>query len=155
DDVLLARWDDHVVDADGDTGLRRIEETHLLEVVEHLHREVVAVVDEAVVHQLLQTLLLEKTVDERDLRRNVRVEDDAADGRLDELLVDVDDLGVRDVLVVELLGEIHETAADADADRREELDLAGLQRDHHVVEAAEGLAFTLRAGLRLREVVAA
>ena len=69
DDLLLARRDDHVVDADGDTGLRGVEEAEVLETVEHLHGEVVAVVDEAVVDQLLQALLLEQAVDERDLAR--------------------------------------------------------------------------------------
>ena len=81
DDLLLLRRDDHVVDADGDAGLRRIEEAEVLECVEHLHGEVVAEVDEAVVHQLLQPLLLEETVDVRDLIRKVHVEDDAADSR--------------------------------------------------------------------------
>ena len=37
DDLLLLRRDDHVVDADGDAGLRRVEEAEVLEIVEHLH----------------------------------------------------------------------------------------------------------------------
>ena len=54
DDLVLLRRDDHVVDADGDAGLGRVEEAELLEVVEHLHGQVVAEVDEGEVHQLLQ-----------------------------------------------------------------------------------------------------
>ena len=59
------------------------------------HGQVVAVVDERVVDQLLQALLLEQAVDERDLVRQVHVEDDAADGGLDELLVELLNLGVH------------------------------------------------------------
>src|SRR6185436_6842474 len=155
DDLLLARGDDHVVDADGDAGLRRVEEPEVLETVEHLHSLGVAVVDEAVVDEILQTFLLEEAVDIRDLFRNVGVEDHAADGGLDDLLVELLHFAVDDVLVVEVLGEIHEAAAYAHFDGREQLHLGGLQRDHHVVEAAEDLALALRARLGLGQVVAA
>ena len=62
--------------------------------VEHLHRQVVAVVDVAVADEVLQAALLEQAVDERDLVGQVLVEDDAADGGLDQLVVDLLDLGV-------------------------------------------------------------
>ena len=88
DDVLLLRRDDHVVDADGDAGLGGVEEAEVLEIVEHLHGQGVAEVDEREVHQLLQAALLEQAVDERDLIGHVHLEDDAADGGLDELLVE-------------------------------------------------------------------
>jgi hypothetical protein len=70
-------------------------------------------------------------------------------------LLEVEDLGVRDVLIVELLGEVHVATADAALDRREQLDLAGLQRDHHFIEVAEDLSGALRVLLGLRQVVAA
>ena len=85
----------------------------------------------------------------------MHVEDDAADGGLDELLVELLDLGVDDVLIVELLGQVHEAAADPAADGREQLHLAGLQRDHDFIEVAEGLAEALGVRLGLGEVVAA
>ena len=85
----------------------------------------------------------------------VHVEDDAADGGLDELLVELHDLGVHDVLIVELLGQVHEAAGDAAADRREQLDFAGLQRDDDFIEAAEDLARALGVRLGLGQVVAA
>src|SRR5205823_9189250 len=69
DDLLLLRRDDHVVDADGDAGLRRIEEAEVFERVEHADGHVIAIVDERVVDQLLQPLLLQKSVDVRDLLR--------------------------------------------------------------------------------------
>src|SRR6185436_1083961 len=103
DDLLLARRNDHVVDADGDAGLRRVEEAEVLEAVEHLDGLGVAVVDEAVVDEILQTLLLEESVDIRDLFRNVGVEDHAADGGLDDLAVELLHFAVDDVLVVEVL----------------------------------------------------
>src|ERR1051326_2742079 len=155
DDLLLLRRDDHVVDADGDAGLRRVEEAEVLETVEHPHGEVVAVVDEAVVDELLEALLLEKTVEVRDLLRKVLVEDDASDRGGEELAVVLLHLGVHDVLVVELLGEIDDGAADAQTDRREQLDFAGLQRDRDFILAAERFSFALRALLFFRQVVAA
>src|SRR5258705_533842 len=115
DDLGLLRRDDHVIDADGDAGLGRVEEAEVLELVEQADREVVAEVDEPEVHQLLQTLLLEEAVDERDLLRHVHVEDHAADGGLDDLSVELLDLGVRDILVVEVLGQVEEAAAEAQA----------------------------------------
>ena len=65
--------------------LRRVEEAEVLQIVEHLHGQCVAEVDEAKFDQVLQAALLEQTVDERDLIGQVHVEDDAADGGLDEL----------------------------------------------------------------------
>ena len=107
-DGALRRRDDHVIDADGDAGLGGVEEAEVLELVEQPDGEVVAEVDEPEVHQLLQALLLEEAVDERDLLRHVHVEDHAADGGLDDLSVELLDLGVRDVLIVEVLGEIED-----------------------------------------------
>ena len=155
DDLAFLRRDDHVVDADRDAGLRRVEEAEVFDVVEHLDGEGVAVVQEDVVDELLQPLLLEKTVDERDLIRKMHVEDDASDGRVDQLAIDFLNLGVNDVLIVELRGEIDEAAGDTHADRREQLDFTVRERELDFVERAERLAFTLRALLRLGQVVAA
>ena len=66
------------------------------------------------------------------------------------------DLGVDDVLIVELLGQVHEAAADAALDRREQLDLAGLQRDHRLHRTLpKTLAVALGVRLGLGQVVAA
>ena len=45
-----------------------------------------------------------------------------------------------DVLIVELLGEVHEAAADCATNGGQQLDLARLQHDDHFSEVAEGLA---------------
>ena len=119
DDIGFARGNDHIVDADGDSGLRRVQKSEVFQLVEHLDGQVVAVVEEREVDQLLQTLLLEKTVDVRDLLRQVHVEDDAANRGVDHLLGDILNLGVRHVLIVEVRGQVHELTADAHLDRRE------------------------------------
>ena len=85
----------------------------------------------------------------------MHLEDDAADRGLDEFLVELLDLGVHDVLIVEVLGQVDERPVTRTLDRREQLDLFGLQRDDDFIEAAEDLAFALGALLFLGQVVAA
>src|SRR5687767_15702627 len=48
-----------------------------------------AEVEVALLHQLLQPLLLQQAVDEGHLSRQLRVEDHAADGRVDDLVLDL------------------------------------------------------------------
>jgi hypothetical protein len=98
EDAGLRRGNNHVLDADRNSGAGGEGEGDLLHVVEHLHRQVVAVLDVAIADQVLQAALLEQAVDERDLRRQRAVEDHAADCALDQLVLDVVDLGVQHVL---------------------------------------------------------
>ena len=145
----------HVLDADRNSGLGRIEEGDLLQVIEHLDRQIVAVLDVAVADEILQAALLEQAVDERDLFRQVHVEDDPADGGFDYRLLQRLDFGVDDVLIVELSLEIGVETRIAHADHRVRFDDPLVQRDQDGVEVGERLAFSLRALLRHREVVAA
>ena len=75
------------------------------------------------------------------------VEDHAADGGVQELLVQVDRLGVRNVLIVVGVGEVDHLAGVAHADRREQFDFAGFERHDDFFARAERAAFAL--GLRL------
>jgi uncharacterized membrane protein YhfC len=81
--------DDHVADADGNAGLRRVQEAELLQLVEHQHGLFQAEAQVAILHQRLHALLLEQAVDEGHVRWQVIVEDHAADGGVQELLVQV------------------------------------------------------------------
>ena len=97
---------DHVVDADGDAGAGGVEEAELLHLIEHLDGGLQAELQIAVLNQLRETLLLEKTVDEGHVLRQNVVQDDAADGGVHVLLDVLDRLGADDVLAVERLGQI-------------------------------------------------
>ena len=83
--MSLLRWRrDHVVDTDRDAGLRRVQEAHRLEIVEHLDGHLVAQLEMAEGNQRLQAFLLQRAVDERQaVARQTFVKDDAADGRVD------------------------------------------------------------------------
>ncbi len=63
--------------------------------------------------------------------------------------------GLQDRLVVARDGHVEQLARDPQPDRRQRLELAGLERQHHVVGIAEDAALTLRARTRLGQVVAA
>ena len=109
----------------------------------------------AVLHQLAQALLLQQAVDEGHVLRQVVVEDHAADGGLHVLLVELDGLGVQDVLVVEGVHQVDDPAGVAQLDGRERLDLAHFEGDQHVVGGGEGAALALAPGRCLGQVVAA
>ena len=87
-----------------------------------------AEVEVAVVDELADSLLLEQAVDVGHAFGERVVEDGAADGGGDELLVELDRLGVVDVLVVVGGGHVQHGAGVAQADGRERLDLLGLER---------------------------
>ena len=84
----------------------------------------------AVLHHLLQALLLQQAVDERHHRRQRGVEDDAADGGVDDLVRDRLRLGLQHGLVVARDGQVDQLAGEPQADRRQRLDLARLERQH-------------------------
>jgi hypothetical protein len=131
-----------------------VEEAELLQLVEHLHRLLDAVAEIAEVDQASEPLLLEKPVDVGDLRRELIVEDNPADGGLDDLVRKLEDLGMDQILVVERGGEIDERTAVEEADG-ERLHRARLEREHHVLHRGERPALALRALLLLGHVVAA
>ena len=83
----------------------------------------------------------------------MRIENHAADGGLDELALHLDGLGVRHVLIVVGGGEVDHFAAVAQADRSEQLDFAGFEREDDFVGLTEDAAFALGAGLGLGQVV--
>ena len=84
---------DEIVDADRQTGPCRIPESQLLERVEHFDRLRDTVAEIAVLDELAEPLLLEKPVDIRQFRWKRRVENCAPHRRVDQLLVDLLDLG--------------------------------------------------------------
>ena len=83
------------------------------------------------------------------------VEDHAADRGVDHLALELLGLGVHHVLVVVDRGEVDQLAGVEQAHGRQRLHLLVLERDHHVLGAAERAALALGALLLLGEVVAA
>ena len=106
-------------------------------------------------HHLRQALLLQQAVDERHLVRQNVVQNDAADGGVHVLLVELDRLGVHQVLVVESLHQIDHFAGVAQLDRRKRFDFAHFERDQHVVDRGERPAFALGARTRFGQVIQA
>ena len=117
DHLVLALGDDEVVDADGDAGAGGVAEAQVLDGVEHLDRLLEAEAQVAVLHEVLQALLAEQAVDEGHALGQVVVQDDAADRGVDDLVLDVLDLGVDHVLVVVDGGEVDQLARVHEADR--------------------------------------
>ena len=153
--LLLALGDHEVVDADGDAGVGGVAEAQVLDGVQHLHRLLEAEAELGVLHELLQALLAQEAVDEGRALRQVVVEDDPAHRGVDDLVLDVLDLGVDHVLVVVDGGEVEELTRVHEPHGGEGLDLLVLEGDEHVLAAGEGPALALRALLLLGEVVAA
>src|SRR3984893_4430778 len=83
----------------------------------------------------------------------VRVENDAADGGLDELTLHLDWHSVWHVLIVVGGGQIDYFTGVAQADRGEQFHFAGFQREDDFISSTEDAAFTLGSGLGLGEVV--
>jgi hypothetical protein len=113
--VYLESGDDHVVEADGEAGLSGVTEAEVLDPVEGLDGSLEAEVEVAVVDELADSLLLEQAVDVRHAFGEGVVEDGAADGGRDELLGELDRLGVGDVLVVVGGGHVQHGAGVAQA----------------------------------------
>ena len=145
----------HVVDADRNAGARGVQEPELLHLVQHLDGDLQAELQVAVLHQLRKTLLLQQAVDEGHLVGQHVVQDDAADRGIHVLLVELDRLGVHDVLVVERLHQVDDLAGVAQLDGRERFDFAHFERDEDVVGGSEGAAFALGAGARFGQIVEA
>ena len=152
---VLGGRDHHVVQAHGEAGLGGVIEAERLDAVQHAHRHLKAEVLVAIVDQLADALLLEQAVDERHAGRQGVVEDDAADGGRQELLVEVDRLGVGQVLVVVGRGHVEHLAGVAQADRREGLDFLGFQGHQNFFRVGERAAFANAALLGLGQIVEA
>ena len=128
DQGVLGVGDDHVVEADGEAGPGGVTEAEVLDAVERLDGGLEAEVQVAVVDQLADSLLLEQAVDVGHALGESVVEDGAADGGVDELLVELDRLGVGEVLVVVGGSHVQHGAGVAQTDGRQRLDLLGLER---------------------------
>ena len=97
--VLRSR-DDHVIETDGETRARRILEAQFLDAVQHADRDFKAEVLVAIADQLANALLLEQAIDEWHAFGKRVVQNGAADRGGDELLVELDRIGVHQVLIV-------------------------------------------------------
>ena len=155
DQICLHLWNHEVIDPDREPGLRRPVEAEILEVIQHLHRQLETVMEVAVLHKLLQALLLQQTVDERKHLRQSIVEQHPTDRRIHDLALQRLDSGMEHVLVVAAHGEIHEPTAQPKPDRRQGLDVTGFQRETHVVTGPKHSPLALGTGPRLGQVVAA
>ena len=138
--------DEHVVDADRNAGLGGVHEAEFLQLIEQHNGAFQAEAQVGVVHELLNALLLEQAVDEREIARQVVVEDHAADGGLNELALQLHGNGVRHVLVVIRGGEVDDFTGVAQTNRSEQFDFAGFEREHDFFGRAEDAAFALGAG---------
>src|SRR5215831_17074803 len=107
----------------------------------------------SVVNQLLNALFLEQPVHIREFFGQVRIENDAADGGLDELALHLHWLGVCHVLIVVRGGEVNDFTGVAQTNWREQLDFTGFQREDDVFGGPKNAAFALGAGLVLGQVV--
>src|SRR5712691_2932346 len=153
DKLILVARNEHVVNANGDAGLGGIGESQGLQVIEQNHGVFEPESQVGVIDELLNTLLFEETVHVGKFFRQMRIENDAADGRLNELPLNLHGLGVRDVLIVVRGDEIDDFAGEAQTDRCEQFNFAGFERENHFVGGAEDAAFALCAGLRLGQVI--
>ena len=144
---------EHVLDADGDAGLGGVNETKFLQLIERDHGALKTKPEVAVINQLLDALLLDEAVDERHLFGKLVVEDHAARGRADELLLQLNRRGMRDVLIVVSSSEVDQFAGVAQANRRKKFNFARFKRQDHFLDRPERAAFALRAGLALGHVI--
>ena len=88
--------------------LRRVVEAEVLETIEHLYRQLEPAAQVAcTARAAAEPFLLIRLVDERDLVRQIVVEDDAADRGLDDLSVELLHGRVQDVLIVVPGGQVH------------------------------------------------
>ena len=153
DEIVFIARNEHVVDADGDAGLGGVMEAQFLQVVEQDDGVFQPEAKVGVIDQLLHALFLEQAVHVRKFFRQVRVENHAADGGLNELPFHLHGNGVRHVLIVIGGGQVDHFARVAQADGGEQFHFAGFERQHNFFGGAEHAAFTLGAGLGLGEVV--
>ena len=134
-----------VVDAQRDAGFGGVEETEFFDLVEHRHRGFQSEMQVAVLDHLAGTFLFQQAVDVGQHLGQVVVQNHAADGGLDELVVQCDGLGVQEVLVVVGGGQVDDLAGVTQADRRLEVHLVAFQGQEDVFEVGKGFALALRS----------
>ncbi len=117
DQPFLRTGNDHVAGADRDAGERRPGEPEVLQGVEQAHRHLVPEPQVGEGNQALQAALLQLAVDERQLRRQRRVEDRAPDRGLQVEVLDPLRFGVQEVLLVGLDRHVEQVAGVDDLDR--------------------------------------
>ena len=81
------------------------------------------------------------------------VENRAANRRVDVFPIELNGIGVVDVLIVVGMREVNDLAGEAQTNRGQRFDLAHFERDQHIVNVGEGTAFTLGARLAFCQVV--
>src|SRR6266849_2624597 len=104
---LLRRRDVHVVDADGEPRERRVAEPEVLQLVEELHRRLVAKEVVASADERRDLLLLELLVDEPQRRGHDLVQQGAPDRRLEDLAVPAQADARLQVDVLVVVGDPH------------------------------------------------
>src|SRR6185369_9326602 len=131
---FLRRRCDEVVDADGDSGLRGVEESEGLEIVKHLDGHLMTQADVRIVDQRLETFLLQRAVDEGQSGWNRVVEDHASDCRVDNATDIVLDYRPQNVLRIVFLDQIDQVALNAELDWRLSCDLTCIECKQHFFE---------------------
>ena len=91
---ILRIRNDHVVEAYGEARLGSVTKAKILDAIEGVHGDLKPKVQVEVVDELSNALLLQQTIDVRHAFRQRIVQNRAADGRRDELLVQHDHFGV-------------------------------------------------------------
>ncbi len=159
DDLRLLRRYQQVGDADGEAGAGGVLEARRLQPVQGAHGGAEAVVEVDVIDQVLDALLLHQAVDEGDALGQQLVEDHAAGGGGQQVVVlalDLADRAVDDVLRVEHVGIlVLDRAQVADADHGVQVDLALLVGLQHVLEGGEDAVLALEVALAEGQVVEA
>src|SRR5262249_46344155 len=99
-----------------DAGFGRVQEPEGLEIVKHLDSHLMAQADVRIVNERLQTLLLQRAVDERQAGRYRIVKDDATDGGVNYPANVVLNRRTQDVLRIVFLNEVDQIALNAQLD---------------------------------------
>src|SRR5271157_827481 len=153
---LLARWYDHVVDADGQACPGCILETELLNTVQHPNRSFQPKAQVAVIHQLTDALLLQQAIDVWHVRRaalQVVIHNGATYRSRDELALKVCRLSVDHVLVVIRGRQVNHFTRVTQPNRSERLHFARFLGEQDFVDIGKRAPLALGAGLGFRKVV--
>src|SRR4029077_9447759 len=153
DELVFVAGNEHVVDANRNAGLGGVGKAQFLQVIEQDNSVLETEAQVSVIDELLNALFLEQAVHIGKFFRQVRIEDDAPNGRLNELALHLHGYGVRHVLVVVSRSEVDHFTGVAQANRRKQLDFAGFQREDDFVRGAENAAFALGSRLVLGQIV--
>ena len=153
--LALVLRNDHVVKPDRQARARGVAEAQLLDAIQHLHGAFQPIAQIAIVDELPNALLLQKTIDEGEALGKVIVQDRAPDGGVHVLPLKLHRLRVNNVLIVVRLRQVNDLTCVTQANRRQRFQLAGIERQHYFFAVGEDAALALRARLALRQVVQA